>query len=89
MAILITVIGVESAMIIFLFVIMRMVIWPMYMSAKNESNELKIKIEAITEGRDGWRTAAERTLVLAQLSKDITQRATRMVTEVEKIHVPS
>jgi hypothetical protein len=79
--------AIETTVLICLFVVLRAVIWPMHIAARNQCDDLQKRLDAVTAGRDGWRDVAERTLVLTQLSKDVTRRATQLVAEVGDLDV--
>jgi hypothetical protein len=85
--VLVVISAIETTVLICLFVVLRVVLWPMHVASRNECLDLQARLDAVTAGRDGWRDAAERTLVLAQLSKAVTRRATQIVAEVGELDV--
>lgn len=45
---------------------------------------MRLTIQSISADRDGWRNVAQRALVIAQLSKRVTRRATSLATRLTK-----
>jgi hypothetical protein len=87
LTVLVVISAIETTILVCLFVVLRAVIWPMHIQAKSQCNDLQARLDAAIAGRDGWREAAERALLQAQLSKSVTQRATRLVAEIGDLDV--
>jgi hypothetical protein len=49
----------------------QLVLWPLYVRTRDER-------DAVIRDRDGWRDVAQRALVVAQLSRSVTRRATKL-----------
>lgn len=60
----------------------RFILWPLYASLKKERNMLQERLDAVVRDRDGWRGVAERALLVAQIGKQVSRRATRLVARV-------
>lgn len=50
--------------------------WRLYMMVRRERDECKQSLAAVVADRDGWRGVAERALLVAQIGKRVTTRAT-------------
>ena len=58
--------------------------WRSYTGLKAERNFLQRRLNLMTRDRDEWRSVAERAILVAQISKGVTQRATDAVTRTAK-----
>lgn len=59
--------------------------WHLYATARNERDQAREDLVAVTNDRDGWRSVAERALLVAQIGKQVTLRATRVAGEKRPI----
>ena len=74
------IVAVETTLLFAIFLVLRAVIWPMYVKTRDHCTLLEERLNAISAGRDGWREVAERALFVAREGKGVTQRATKIAT---------
>ena len=82
-SILLVIISVETAVLICILIVLRTVTWQTFAALRDEVADLKTQNEALRQGRDGWRDAAERTLVIAQLGRNVGVRAATLVATLQ------
>jgi hypothetical protein len=76
------IIAVESTLLVGSIAVLRFVIWPLYIKTRDDCADMAAQLEAAKIGRDGWREATERLLVVAGNSREVTERATQLATNM-------
>jgi hypothetical protein len=61
-------------------VVVHLIEWHLYTNTRGKLIALRESMAAMTKDRDGWRSVAERALVIAQIGRRVTIRATHAAT---------
>jgi len=65
-------------------IVVHVIEWHLYTTTRAERDALRENLNAMAADRDGWRSVGERALLVAQLGKQVTTRAARVVTDNAK-----
>ena len=64
--------------------VVHLIEWRLYVGCRNQAVSTEERLRIITAERDSWRTVAERALLIAEIGRNVSRRADKVLTQANK-----